>query len=426
MDEMNIGDTYIYKEKAGGQGCLILFGLPFFLAGGLIIVAALGYIPMEGEPPPLIVMIPFGSIFALVGLGFMLGRSGVTIDAGQETIVKWYGLIVPMKTSVYRFDQYNRVILRKEIRKNKNSTTTFYPVGLEGDNVDEFVVTSPTDYQEARSKAERVAKLMKFSIADRSSGGEVVRDYDKLDESIRDHAKRTGEVVELPYRPANMRSKVVSDQYGMVAIDIPPPGFTLMHKLQLAAPLIFISFFILFFLQPLGKLLFSEGTEPLLLIIVCIVAALFLLIPILLVLRKILPKTRKSCRIKATRDMLTVEKNFLGKKKVTEIPARELEELEMGKAFLPPGVAKIADGSYELDGAALTEDGARPDGFPMSGKQELKSGTTSNALMSFVLKLIPGPEITARSDRVTVQFGKGLDINELRYIHAAIKKVLTE
>jgi hypothetical protein len=39
---------------------------------------------------------------------------------------------------------------------------------------------------------------------------------------------------------------------------------------------------------------------------------------------------------------------------------------------------------------------------------------------------VPGPSITASSDKATVNFGKGLGEDELRYLYALIKKKIMD
>ena len=67
------GDPDRYVVKRGG-GCLMLFGLPFFAAGvAVIVLGVLGKMTSEsGGPPPLLFIIPFGLIFASVGVRSMM------------------------------------------------------------------------------------------------------------------------------------------------------------------------------------------------------------------------------------------------------------------------------------------------------------------------------------------------------------------
>jgi hypothetical protein len=52
-------------------------------------------------------------------------------------------------------------------------------------------------------------------------------------------------------------------------------------------------------------------------------------------------------------------------------------------------------------------------------------GTKLLAKLSLIIKP-PGPSITASSDKATVNFGKGLREDELRYLYALIKRKITE
>ena len=42
------------------------------------------------------------------------------------------------------------------------------------------------------------------------------------------------------------------------------------------------------------------------------------------------------------------------------------------------------------------------------------------------MRFVSSQGITARSDRVTVAFGRGLPDDELTYLHALVRKILTD
>src|SRR5512137_2953520 len=86
-------------EIRSGGGCLLIFGLPFLLAGLFVMQIPLGIIPMECSPGllPSVFVVLFGSVFAVVGAGLVFGRSGIILDRGRGRITQWYGLLVPMK-----------------------------------------------------------------------------------------------------------------------------------------------------------------------------------------------------------------------------------------------------------------------------------------------------------------------------------------
>lgn len=194
--------------KKGG-GCLMLFGLPFFAAGLGIIGAALsGAMTTEGgSAAPLFFVIPFGLIFASVGAGIMFGRAGLTIDLNTKTITTWWGLLVPFSSTTHPLDKAEIVTICREVRRSKNSTYTVYPVRIRGFekpvNIEE-----PRNYTAARRKAEEIAKFMNLGVEDSTSGKAVVREAGTLDESLREQAQRTGESVDMPETPPDVKTKI--------------------------------------------------------------------------------------------------------------------------------------------------------------------------------------------------------------------------
>jgi hypothetical protein len=136
--------------------------------------------------------------------------------------------------------------------------------------------------------------------------------------------------------------------------------------------------------------------------------------------RPILRQARRSCRITASRDMLSVEKHASSRRKVTQIPVHELEDFEIGEANLQAGVRKTPDGRYQAEGVRVP-----PGNSAGYSDQQIMGGTKLLATLSLIMKP-PGPSITASSDKATVNFGKGLREDELRYLYALIKKKITE
>ncbi len=87
-----------------------------------------------------------------------------------------------------------------------------------------LLIDAPTDYQEARSTGEFLARFLQRSLEDISTGKRVVRDPEHLDESLRERVRRTQEDVRsLPPPPLEMRSKIEQTGEG-VEIEIPGPA----------------------------------------------------------------------------------------------------------------------------------------------------------------------------------------------------------
>lgn len=416
MRIVNTGDPDIWEARSNGHVGLFLFGLPFLLAGLFVMSTPLGLIPVEGDSGPWYFLVPFGSVFALVGLGLMTGRRGVIIDRRRHRIVTWYGLLIPMKRKECLLDFYDRLTLSREVRKSDKSTRIVFPVRLEGNGQNEPAhVEEPQDYHQARATAESLAEFLRLPLADRSSGKEIVREPDRLNESIRERVRRTGEEIPEAAPPPQMRS-TLEEASGTLNIHIPPTGLTATHGLELFVVLIFITVAVFFAMPMVGV----DAQDPMRFVFIAFFGVGFVLVPLLVVLSRVVGQARKRCTVQASRSLLRVENGS----KVAEIFVDELEELSLPEAALPAGIAKAADGRIMIDKNALSQ---RPGngGFTSANPGQMTpAGPVLSFLMSSILKARSGPCIVARSDRTTVRFGEGLGREELFYIYAQLKRVL--
>lgn len=138
----------------------------------------------------------------------------------------------------------------------------------------------------------------------------------------------------------------------------------------------------------------------------------FILGPLWAFLRYVHREARRSTLITLTPALLRVEERSGGKSTVTEIPANELEELD-----LPP--SKGRGGSVAWPSRLPKYD------LPETGIDRLPDGRPMPRILVSLMKRLKSPGITARSDTAWVQFGAGLPEEELHYLHALMKKILT-
>jgi hypothetical protein len=61
-----------------------------------------------------------------------------------------------------------------------------------------------------------------------------------------------------------------------------------------------------------------------------------------------------------------------------------------------------------------------------TGTPRLPDGQPIPKILLTLMRLVPTQGITARSDRLAVSFGKGLPDDELAYLCALIRKILTD
>lgn len=379
-----------YEKKSGG-GCLMLFGLPFLAAGlAIMILGATGKLKNEsGGAAPVFLVIPFGAVFAAVGAGLMFGRAGVIFDKRTNQAIKWWGLLVPMKQTVVPLDAMKEVTITKEVRRSDKSTYTVYPVRVSYGG-DQFKICEPRDYQTSRHEAEEAAKFLGVELRDASGGGEgVVRQAAELDQSIREKAQAKGEVVEIPTTPAGSRIKHMLSG-GKLTLEVPAPGVSPVMLGIVAmfclVPVGFMAFFM--------KDFFNIDEAPPLFRVFFIGFGVLFLAPVLFVPGRMLLQGKSREKITVTPDHfeLSLVSPFWTRSK--SIPANEIEEFEL----------------IQLD--RLPEGGG--------DAQQVPQFVKSLALMAG-----GGGTIMARSDKLTVTFGRMLSREEAEWMHALIKRVLT-
>ncbi len=418
MKIINTHDPGVLELRAEVLGCVVLIGLLFVAGGGLTIAFALDKIPIEAyfEPGLKNIALAVGSLGVLLGIIFMGGRSGKIFDRRQQTLTSWSGLFVPMRRKTKRLDGYSQVCLVKDIRRSNKSSTTVYPVRLEGSADDRLDIDSELDYLKSRRLAEALAKVLHWPLTDSTSGEDVIREADRLDESLRERMRRLGERVEVSPRPHSMRSQaqVTSSE---VIVEI--PGMS--SKARLIMNLVVIIFMtgvgFSFFVGPLimeGRGQLSENLPML------AFGVLGVMVPLLLILSK-LRGFNRSLRVKANRVTLTV----VDGPKTTEIPGDELEELSIAGKDINQLFQSQPDGSLVIDanhldsqnGAEYTSKHGQPPTIPPALAGVVQSlGSLAPERLS----------ILARSDRASVSFGGGLDSEELAYLYSAIMKVMVD
>ena len=416
MRSIETGNPEIWEARSSGHVGLFFFGLPFFLAGLFVMSLPLGLVPVEGDSGPWYVVVPFGSIFAMVGLGLMAGRRGIIIDRQRHRVVRWYGLLLPMVRRENLLGLCDRLALTREVRKSDKSTRIVYPVRLEGNAQEKAIhIHEPLDYQEARRTAESLAAFLRLPLVDLSSGKEVVREPDRLDESIRERVRRTGEEIPDAVAPPQMRS-TLQEESGTLHIRIPPTGVTAVHRLCLISFLIFVGVAAVV-LAPFLELQLQDPSSYL---FIGFFGVGFVLLPLVSVVSRVAGQARSPCAIQASRSLLRVEQG----KRVTELFADELEELEIHESALPVGITKAPDGRLMIDKSALSQ-GPRKNRFTSTGAGEMTpAGPVLSFFISAMMKTAPGPSILARSDKKTVRFGAGLGKEELLYIYTRLKGIL--
>lgn len=359
--------------KTGG-GFLMLFGLPFLIAGLAVIVDSQTVAAKNpgAHQSPLFAFL-FGAVFAGVGAVIMFGRAGTIIDRRVGTITTWWGLLVPMCSKTRPLNEFSKVTLGREVRRSNKRTRVVYPVRLVSAGSANLNLEEPQNVEKARQKAERIAKFVGLPLVDTSHGSPIVRQAHELDESLRERARRTGVRPEVPKTPPGVRSSYRIEGETLV-MEIPPGGLSRMLSFPLvvagAAPLI-------------AGLMFFNGIRlgdmnGQMMSFLLVASGAIVGIPLLTIVAPTLHRAWQRTTLELTSHTLTVTSRSPLYRSTTRIPADELEELEI------------------IFGGDMGRGWGRP-----------------------------GHSILARSDHASVQFGEGLPMEELRWVRDVVHSVVT-
>ena len=396
-------------EIRSGGGCLSLFGMPFLLAGLIIMLIPLGVIPFEEQPEgPLVsaLIVLFGSVFAAVGAVLVFGRGGIILDRGRGRIVRWWGLLVPMRRVEHRLDAIRQVEM--DFSSGDKDSADTWPIRLAGEGVPKpITVAQPTAFSEARRVAEELARFLQKPLVDSSTGERVTRDPGHLDESWRDRVRRTQEAAApMPPEPPGMRTRIERTDGGYV-FHIPGPPLYWFHYLPVLFPVGFAAAVAWFFLPALLTLPMPDWVRYFAL---GFIGLFFIAGPVLSALLHVLRLRNQFERVTVTKAFLRVEALKQGKRSAAEIPVDELEDL------VAPTAKSLMD-SVEVPGMKKVDLGD-------TGTPRMPDGRPVPRLLQSILKMAGSRGITARSDKAVVEFAAGLDEAETAYLFALVRKTI--
>jgi hypothetical protein len=304
---------------------MVVVGVPLLSVGLFLAAAPLLGEPglSEGLPPALLITVPFGLIFAAMGLLLIFGKWGMEVDLDRGTVARWWGLLRPLRRTERRLAEFDRVVLAEQITEVGGHENQTYAVRLEG-------AGEPMDLQRtltpgpARLEAEAVARFTGLPLHDETAEEPlVVRQPHELDESVRERATRQGQgaVPAPPLEDSPVECRVETDA---LVLHMP------RRSLGLAGWWAVVVFFGAWVI-PASLVLMAQagrigGSGPGL-VVLGVLALVFLLVPVLCLFAGLVRHlaTRESLRL--TPHTLELQRRGLFGTREVRIPAARLEEI---------------------------------------------------------------------------------------------------
>ena len=403
---MNVARSPIVRQVAPdrlevkeGGGCLAIFGVPFLAAGIFVTLIAARIVPLKNATDvpawawPLILLM--GLAFVAVGGGLVLGRRWTILDAGRGTILKQWGLLVPMRGEAHSLADYDAVAVRFEAGDSDSAER--YPVLLraKGGGAD-LALQSATQYGESREAAAAIAKFLRLPLVDAATTHESVLAADLADAPFPEQPPGADLRGDAP-RPLRMQSQV-RESSRTLEIILPGPGF---QWRKLVGPAISVG--VLSYLSPQLLRFFRQTHTPeaVQTALLGFAVFLFVVIPLVGIFNAARLASRGRTLVTASPEGIVIEERGAWRARLTRLPAGEILGVDYGTAE---------------DAFASAQWGA---------KQRVSAGRgVAPRWLAVMRRLAASKGITVKSRKGLFTFGAGLPDDEVRYLHALVVRAL--
>ena len=380
-----------------GGGCLAIFGVPFFAAGVFMLLASLGVVTMssEGDAPSRLALPFMGLMFTTVGSVLCFGRAWTFVDGTRREVIKQWGLMVPMHSDTRRVDDYTAVVV-EFIRGDSDSADKF-PVSLKARAGKNLHLCSSIEYGDSRACATAIAELLRFDFEDATTDHRVRLSAGQASLPLQQRLQLEGTDVGSSERPADARSIVHHDQ-GSVRITIPIPR---THVIWIPLSLIPIVF-VMWFVGPLSRFFRQTQTpDPVGWVFLGSLIEFFGVLPAMTVVNGLLRTRRGGTIVTASSSGVQIQERGAWKAgPAKSITASEILDIDFSSR--PSAVSSTRQAASEPALDPRTE-----------------------RVLTALSRLVPSGGITIKTQRGLTTFGQGLADDEIRYLHAIVRRALT-
>jgi hypothetical protein len=395
-------------EIREGGGCLTLFGLPFFATGIFATLSSFGVVTMrsDGQPATQAATVVIAGLFTVVGAVLSFGRSVTAVDVGQQIITKQWRIVLPVRAWTYQLGQYTAVTL-SFVRGDSDSADR-YPIGLKGNGVAPLPLCSSTSFAEARRCATAVARHLGLDIEDTSTDHPARMTASEADTSLQERLRSTASAPAVA-RPPVMTSDL-SDEGGVVRVAIPRSPLSPWGVVAGFVPAVVA----ITMLRWLGIL---SGPRPL-------APAEWVFVGVLSIGFGVLPAAGAVLRWIRSRRGQTI----------VTVSALELHVQEHG-IFRTRTIAlwpapDILDVDYSSKESALASSRQHAEVQTATMRRIPISSATAGArterVFAVLSRFVKGTGLIVKTRTGLTTFGEGLADDELRYLHAVVRRALAE
>jgi len=387
-----------------GGGRLALFGLPFFAAGVFMILSVLGVVPFRSATPMPALALPalflMAVAFTAVGGTFLFGRTWTTIDVSHRTVVKEYGLIVPVWSRSFSLDGYSTVMVG--FVRGDSDTADRFPVALRTSSGADLSLCSSSTYEESRACAVALARHVQMDVEDASTDHPIRLAASQADEPFQHAAwtkRASGSGAE---RPPDARSEVSRDTDG-VRVVIPSPRrhpiVFVLALLPLAIPLVALAPLARFFRQ-------TQTPDPVAWVFLGFLVTFFGLLPATSALNAFLRARRGATIVFASPLGIRIQERGVWRTTtVASLDASDILDVDYG-------TRESATASARRAAEQKVAESAR------SGAAAI--GPRTERLLTALAALVPGRGLTVKTRRGLTTFGEGLKDDEVRYLYSVL------
>jgi hypothetical protein len=380
---------------------MAVFGLPFFLAGVLIALAILRlvHIKIDPEPRSIWVFLAFSAMSAtFIGVGgvMMFGRRWLTLDVSRGTLVRSYGLLVPLRTQERLLSEFNAVVLAYDA--GDSDSPERYPVRLRATAGQDFVIRTPAKFGESRLLAEYLAAFLRLPLVDATTDHETVVAPERAGQSLSERLRGGSMEVPQPERPTNMRC-VITESGGKTTVVIPAGGGWTAHVLSILLPLVML----LVVLPMLHRALTPAGAPRIVDFGFFVLLVPMIVLPLLFLSVNILVRSaRKRTTVTASARGLEIEQGTGRRTRRTLLAAADLLDID----------CFTADSALQAARASSVR---------------LATAPPNPAALQLVEKLkkwLPNKGIIVKSRQELICFGEGLPGAELQYLSWVLRRAM--